>query len=64
VNASGEFADIPQVEREIMDTVIDLHYLAGRVIDPATAAHIRAVADALNGLAFELRSLSLVAVQS
>ena len=57
-------ADLRQVEREIMDQVIDLHYLAGRVIDPATAAHIRAVADALNDLAFELRSLSLVAVQS
>ena len=57
-------ADLRQVEREIMDTVIDLHYLAARVIDPATAAHIRTVADSLNELAFELRSLSLVAVQS
>jgi hypothetical protein len=57
-------ADLRQVEREIMDEVIALHYLAARIIDPATAAHIRAVADALNDLAFELRSLSLVAVQS
>ena len=44
-------------ERQLMDIVIALHFIAGEVGDPAVAHHLRTVADRLNDAAMELRAL-------
>ena len=44
-------------ERQLMDLVVALHWIAGQVADDAVAHHLRGVADKLNDAAMELRSL-------
>ena len=44
-------------ERQLMDIVIALHFIAGEVSDPAVSHHLRTVADRLNDAAMELRAL-------
>lgn len=46
-----------QAERQIMDLVVMLHWIAGEIADPAVAHRLRAVADVLNDQAMALRTI-------